>query len=100
MMDYLDGSVTDLAAIQYHTGLPRLHLVPSGTPRETPGEYFSSCRMRMMIASLRGTQSNRSLILDSPPTLDSPDARILRSEERRVGHDCVSPCRSRWSLHL
>src|SRR3546814_11617713 len=33
--------------------------------------------MRIMIDSLRGTQSNRYLILDSPPTLDSPDARIL-----------------------
>ncbi|WP_132984663.1 CpsD/CapB family tyrosine-protein kinase [Luteimonas terricola] len=77
MMDYLDGSITDLAAIQYQTGLPRLHLVPSGTPRETAGEYFSSSRMRMMIDSLRGTQSNRHLILDGPPTLDSPDARIL-----------------------
>src|SRR3546814_18940085 len=26
---------------------------------------------------------------------DSP--RQLRSEERRVGQECVSPCRSRWS---
>jgi len=77
MMDYLDGSITDLDAIQYHTGLPRLRLVPSGTPRETTGEAFSSSRMRMMVDSLRGTQSNRYLILDSPPTLDSPDARIL-----------------------
>src|SRR3546814_17073009 len=33
--------------------------------------------MRMMIDSLRGTQSNCYLILDSPPTPDSPDARIL-----------------------
>src|SRR3546814_11682475 len=24
-------------------------------------------------------------------------ARILRSEERRVGKECVSTCRSRWS---
>src|SRR3546814_1932513 len=23
--------------------------------------------------------------------------RVLRSEERRVGKECVSPCRSRWS---
>src|SRR3546814_11677220 len=22
---------------------------------------------------------------------------VSRSEERRVGHECVSPCRSRWS---
>lgn len=77
MMDYLDGSITDLAAIQYETGLPRLGLVPSGTPREATGEYFSSSRMRMMVDSLRGTQPNRYLILDSPPVLDSPDARIL-----------------------
>src|SRR3546814_15641040 len=28
-----------------------------------------------------------------------PDQRLLslRSEERRVGKECVSPCRSRWS---
>ena len=77
MMDYLDGSVADLGAIQYETGLPRLRLVPSGTPRETTGEAFSSGRMRMMVDSLRGTQSSRYLILDSPPVLDSPDARIL-----------------------
>src|SRR3546814_10958547 len=40
------------------------------------------------------------------PGLDSPDrlrthieqfAREIRSEERRVGKECVSTCRSRWS---
>lgn len=77
MMDYLDGNVTDLSAVQYETGLPRLRLIPCGSSRETTGEYFSSTRMRMMIDSLRGTHPNRYLILDSPPVLDSPDARIL-----------------------
>ena len=33
--------------------------------------------MRMMIDSLRGTHPNRYLVLDSPPVLNSPDARIL-----------------------
>src|SRR3546814_12286183 len=27
----------------------------------------------------------------------SPYVFLLRSEERRVGKECVSPCRSRWS---
>src|SRR3546814_13313771 len=27
----------------------------------------------------------------------SPAGTSLRSEERRVGKECVSPCRSRWS---
>src|SRR3546814_13192862 len=26
-----------------------------------------------------------------------PDETVLRSEERRVGKECVSTCRSRWS---
>lgn len=77
IMDYLDGSVAELSAIQYDTGLPRLKLIPSGSSRETTGEYFSSSRMRTMIDSLRGTQANRYVILDSPPVLNSPDARIL-----------------------
>jgi len=77
MMDYLEGGVADLADIQYETGLPRLRLIPSGRSRETTGEYFSSTRMRMMVDSLRGTHPNRYLILDGPPVLNSPDARIL-----------------------
>src|SRR3546814_4140346 len=48
MMAYLDGSVTDLAAIPYHNGLPALHLVPSGTPREHTGEHHTPSRMRLM----------------------------------------------------
>src|SRR3546814_20466378 len=36
----------------------------------------------------------------SRPTMDTrhkPESARLRSEERRVGTGCVSPCRSRWS---
>lgn len=77
VMDYLEGGITELGDIQYETGMPRLRLIPSGRSRETTGEYFSSTRMRVMIDSLRGTHPNRYLILDSPPVLNSPDARIL-----------------------
>src|SRR3546814_19707538 len=46
------------------------------------------------------------LINDQPPPererLQTPEAReelngLYRSEERRVGKECVSTCRSRWS---
>src|SRR3546814_16847777 len=30
-------------------------------------------------------------------TLNSADVEAQRSEERRVGNECVSTCRSRWS---
>src|SRR3546814_19986552 len=42
------------------------------------------------LAGLIDTWKNRGL---TPPDLDAAD----RSEERRVGKECVSPCRSRWS---
>src|SRR3546814_11932868 len=74
------------------------------------GNYESS---RMMIAGLRAAPAD-VLLIDfalGPTEIDGvslirafkakvPDSRILifsRSEERRVGKECVSPCRSGWS---
>src|SRR3546814_13163342 len=34
---------------------------------------------------------------DPAPPRDLPLIIDIRSEERRVGKECVSPCRSRWS---
>src|SRR3546814_17294010 len=33
------------------------------------------------------------------PGVDPEDAHYTRSEERRVGQECVSTCRSRWSTY-
>ena len=63
--------------MHHRTGLPRLYLVPSGSVREITGESFSSLRMRTLVDSLRSSHSNRYVVLDSPPVLRSPDARIL-----------------------
>src|SRR3546814_2173139 len=37
------------------------------------------------------------LIPRHAPNLSTELSRLLRSEERRVGKECVSTCRSRWS---
>ena len=77
LMDYIEGNVGELQQVHYRTGLPRLYLVPSGSVREITGESFSSLRMRTLVDSLRSSHSNRYVVLDSPPVLRSPDARIL-----------------------
>src|SRR3546814_20247082 len=59
---------------------------------------------------LEGVQVYRALLSNQPPTMErlyadmrgwSPQQQDCtapaRSEERRVGKECVSPCRSRWS---
>jgi protein-tyrosine kinase len=77
LIDYLEHPIRGLKSIIYHTGIPRLRLVPAGTSRENGGEFFSSFRMRAMLDSLRCRYNDRYLILDGPPIKGSPDARIL-----------------------
>lgn len=77
LIDFLEKEDISMNEIVYPTGVPRLQLIPSGRIRETPGESFSSFRMRALIDSLRTHHVNRYLILDGSPALASPDARIL-----------------------
>jgi protein-tyrosine kinase len=77
LIDFLEKDDVSMRDIVYPTGIPRLQLIPAGRIRETPGESFSSFRMRALIDSLRTHHGNRHLILDGSPVLGSPDARIL-----------------------
>jgi Mrp family chromosome partitioning ATPase len=77
LIDYLENPALPLEDVIYPTGVPRLQLIPSGRIRETPGESFSSLRMRAAIDALRAAQPNRQLLLDGSPVQGSPDARIL-----------------------
>jgi Mrp family chromosome partitioning ATPase len=77
LMDYLGDPSVELADVIHHTGIPRMHLVPAGAPREATGENFSSFRMRTMVDSLRSQSPDRYLILDGPAVQGSPDAWIL-----------------------
>src|SRR3546814_14012153 len=80
-----------------------------GDPRSgPPGRFF---QITLPLLALRAATSPRPLVAKtrSPSTLTPPpkSAPLLRlepssvdhtrSEERRVGKECVSTCRSRWS---
>src|SRR3546814_11844372 len=51
--------------------------------------YHPSCSCRM------GTDS--MAVVDGKARVHGLESLRVRSEERRVGKECVSPCRSRWS---
>src|SRR3546814_4015366 len=66
----------------------------------------SSIRCSSNGAREASTSSSSRLTCASPPCRNPPtvqdrvaqeDRRDARSEERRVGKECVSTCRSRWS---
>lgn len=77
LIEYLQRPDTPIAGLARPTGLPRLWFIASGDVRESPGEAFTSARMRLLIDSLRAQHARRHIVLDSPPVEGSPDARIL-----------------------
>ena len=77
LIDFLEHPSPGIRPMIYHTGIPRMRLIPAGKSRENISEYFSSFRMRATIDSLRCHYRDRYLFLDGPATKGSPDARIL-----------------------
>src|SRR3546814_14294678 len=66
--------------------------------RLPPGFDGIEAEMRALAQS-KLVRGNVTLNLQIAETTDAAPAYRLndRSEERRVGKECVSPCRSRWS---
>ncbi|MEP1703955.1 MAG: polysaccharide biosynthesis protein, partial [Marinobacter sp.] len=77
LTDFLDDPDYDIARILYPTGIPRLRLIPAGSRRETPGEFFTSFRMKQFLQAVRRRYPDRFIVLDTAPITESPDARIL-----------------------
>src|SRR3546814_11532679 len=83
----------------------RLH-VPAGQLRRkivkchgpSPFAKIRSCRAKSRHPSAQRLPRGISTSLDANGTLDPQSLQSeSRSEERRVGTECVSTCRSRWS---
>src|SRR3546814_13830905 len=74
---------------------------------QLPGLQFVAQRAQPRFMGRHRRNLLRSLTLDRPSAAWFPSTELLlvhpsptRSEERRVGKECVSTCRSRWSpLH-
>lgn len=77
LVEYLEDKELSPGQVIYETGIPRLHLLPAGSTRETGAEHFSSHRMRLLLDSLRSSQPQCRIFLDAPPVRGAPDARIL-----------------------
>lgn len=77
LTDFLDDADFDIARILYPTGIPRLRLIPAGSRRETPSEFFTSFRMRQFLQAVRRRYPDRFIVLDTAPITESPDSRIL-----------------------
>jgi protein-tyrosine kinase len=77
LIDVFGGRETNLAGVIHSTGVPRLRLIPAGQGGGRWIEFFASLRMRALMLELRDRYDDRFVVLDAPPVLGSPDARML-----------------------
>src|SRR3546814_14620848 len=65
-------------------------------PSARPSANTNHSSFRLLTTSLNHSRHRKSM---GPDTTDGYYLTGARSEERRVGKECVSPCRSRWSTY-
>src|SRR3546814_15540016 len=77
-----------------HGPNPADEIVFADTARE--GDVFEIGKLRISVLETPGhTDDHLAFVLHD---VDFPEGPVgVRSEERRVGKECVSTCRSRWS---
>jgi Mrp family chromosome partitioning ATPase len=77
LKDFITGKVDDISQIVYSTGIQRLRLIPSGNEESDVVEFFTGERMYSFLSEVRSRYSNRIIIIDAPPILESADTKIL-----------------------
>ena len=75
--DYLDRDDIGIEEIIHSVGIERLRLIPGGSQRNVPVEYFTSVKMHELLNNVRNRYPDRFVVVDTPPVLESADSQIL-----------------------
>lgn len=76
LVDYLSGA-EDLSSLLLPTGLANLALIPAGRPPDNPAELVASGKMAAMMHNFSHSDTDRLVVLDSPPFLAASETIIL-----------------------
>ena len=80
LLDALDNpDAYDYKDLVFETDVPGLGILPAGKPRAHATELLSSDRMELLLKAYRRDNIQRLVLFDSPPLLQTPEARVLAS---------------------
>lgn len=82
LLDVLCDPQLDLADVMLRTNVPKLSVLPAGTPNLRSTELLASGAMEKLLADLATRYSDRVVVFDAPPLLLTAESRVLAS---RVG---------------
>ena len=78
LLDVLQ-SRTDMASVLLRTNVDKLSLLPCGEPRPQATELLASDAMRRLLDEMSTRDPERIVVFDSPPLLQTTEARVLAS---------------------
>lgn len=77
LLDLLLSDDVDMSDVMLRTNVDKLSLLPSGTPHANSTELLASDAMTALIEEMGRRYSDRVVIFDSPPLLQTTQARVL-----------------------
>jgi capsular exopolysaccharide synthesis family protein len=76
LSEYLTGN-EPLSGLLVNPGIPKLVVLPTGSPAEGSTDLIASPRMRDLVAELKARYADRYVLYDAPHLLDRPDALVF-----------------------
>ncbi len=83
LTDYLQDK-EDLQNLIQPSGLPKLSIIPSGSPPRNPAELVTSHKMLGLLDEVRSRYNDRLIVLDSPPFLAASETLVLSQQVDKV----------------
>lgn len=84
LVDYLDGSISDLRDIELQTSINGLTFLPAGKSRENVTELLSGDRVQELFDSVHRRDPRRVILMDSSPLLQTTESRVLATAAGQV----------------
>jgi exopolysaccharide/PEP-CTERM locus tyrosine autokinase len=84
LLDRLIDERCGLSGLLLRTDIPKLTVLPAGTRHRRSTELLASGTMRRMLDELASRYSDRIVLFDSPPLLETSEASVLASQMGQV----------------
>jgi protein-tyrosine kinase len=84
LIEQLTSDHDNLADLLVRTDIPKLTVLPAGQQHKRSTELLASLRMRELLDELASRYSDRIVLFDSPPLLESTEAFVLASQMGQV----------------
>lgn len=80
----LTDATLDLSEVILKTNVPKLSVLPAGTPRINSTELLGSNSMQELLADISSRYADRIVIFDAPPLLATTESKVLAARMGQI----------------